>query len=372
MLRQCTRLPSSLLRSLLWSSALPAYPPHAHTPPPSPSLAAPSPFLPLPARPLAPCPWPPPPRPLTRGQRLDGLVCVGLLHIRDGGVDEEQRHDQRKVGVVEEGDGDDGCGLHGPGQRVPHVLRGGTERRYGWAVRSGGTYGRCRDGTERVRCGWARARGRSGRQARAPGVARSRRQAGGRAGGAGARARRRRVQPAGWGQGLAGAHEGGRAGAGGLAPSAGAGAGAGARAAHRQVDEEGVAALLRQLVVAILLQPLGHLLARQPLLAGLRGQKGACGRRGGVAGWCGCEGRRGERAGGQRGLAGHAEGCFGLLVGAGTARLAPLLLQEGLGAGGWAKAHSACFPGTAPSTARQAGREAAIARGKAKTAAAPP
>ncbi len=63
-----------------------------------------------------------------RGQGLDSLVCVALLHIRDCCVGEEKSQDKAKVSKVEQGNRDDTGHLHSPGQRVVHISEVHQER----------------------------------------------------------------------------------------------------------------------------------------------------------------------------------------------------------------------------------------------------
>ncbi len=47
--------------------------------------------------------------------------CRVLESIPDDGIAEQQADDNTKIGEIQEGNGDDGCHLHGPRQWVPHV-----------------------------------------------------------------------------------------------------------------------------------------------------------------------------------------------------------------------------------------------------------
>jgi hypothetical protein len=48
--------------------------------------------------------------------------------VPDGGVEDEESHDEGKVGVIQQDDGENGGNLHGPGERVPHVAQVHQER----------------------------------------------------------------------------------------------------------------------------------------------------------------------------------------------------------------------------------------------------
>ena len=64
----------------------------------------------------------------SRGQGLDGLVSIALLHVGDGGIGEEEPKNEPKVCKVEQGYGDDTSDLHCPGQRIVHVSQVHQER----------------------------------------------------------------------------------------------------------------------------------------------------------------------------------------------------------------------------------------------------
>ena len=72
------------------------------------------------------------------GERLDRLVGAALLDERDRRVEQQQRADERKVGVVEQDDGEHKRDLHRPGERVPEVAEEahkGVDRHLGQLVR---------------------------------------------------------------------------------------------------------------------------------------------------------------------------------------------------------------------------------------------
>lgn len=77
----------------------------------------------------------------------EGCAVLAALHYThppgprpEQSAYQQQGDDQRKVCVVQQRDGDDGSRLHGPGQRIPHIL---------WQKGGGGGGGR-RRGEQRV------------------------------------------------------------------------------------------------------------------------------------------------------------------------------------------------------------------------------